>query len=102
LRQRRADRAVSAVGESPRGHLGPVFTTLPDWGGESLTNKKVITSRNACQLKSRYQRLRERGMLDARELAAQLKVSMKTIYNLGRDGLLKPHRYGSQRTLSAK
>jgi hypothetical protein len=73
-----------------------------NWRGESLTNKKVITSRNAYQLKSRYQRLRERGMLDARELAAQLKVSMKTIYNLGRDGLLKPHRYGSQRTLSAK
>jgi len=66
-----------------------------NWRGEALSHKKVITIRNAYQLKSRYERLREHGMLRANELAAQLGVSAKTIYSLGHNGLLRSHHYGN-------
>ncbi|MEM5373553.1 hypothetical protein V4C53_47770, partial [Paraburkholderia azotifigens] len=38
------------------------------------THKKVYLVRTAYRLKSRFERLRERGMLTANELAAQLGV----------------------------
>lgn len=48
------------------------------WRAESFTHKKVINIRNAYKLKSRFTRLRERGMLTADELAAQLGVCPTT------------------------
>ena len=45
-----------------------------NWRGQSFTHKKVIVIRAAYHLKSRFERLRERGMLTANELAAQLGV----------------------------
>jgi DNA invertase Pin-like site-specific DNA recombinase len=41
-----------------------------NWRGQSFTHKKVIVIRNAYHLKSRFERLRARGMLSANELAA--------------------------------
>lgn len=67
-----------------------------NWKGQSFTHKKVIVIRQAYHLKSRFERLRERGMLTANELAAQLGVCPTTIYHLGRSGLLHEHRYGNQ------
>jgi DNA invertase Pin-like site-specific DNA recombinase len=66
-----------------------------NWKGDSFTDKKVIVIRNAYRLKSRFERLRERGMLTANELAAQLGVCAKTIYLWGQSGLLRQHRYGN-------
>lgn len=67
-----------------------------NWRGQSFTNKKVIVIRLAYHLKSRLERLRERGMLSARELANQLDVCPTTIYQWGQAGLLHEHRYGNK------
>lgn len=66
-----------------------------NWKGEAFTHKKVIVIRNAYKLKSRFTRLRERGMLTADELAAQLGVCATTIYQWGQSGFLRQHRYGN-------
>jgi hypothetical protein len=66
-----------------------------NWKGESFTHKKVIIIRNAYKLRSRFTRLRERGMLTANELAAQLGVCPTTIYQWGHSGFLRQHRYGN-------
>jgi len=67
-----------------------------NWQKESFTAKKVTVIRNAYNLKSRYDRLRERGMLTAKEIAAQLHVCTATVYKLGNYGILQEHRYGNK------
>lgn len=67
-----------------------------NWRGEAFTHKKVIVIRQAYHLKSRFERLRARGMLTAHELADQLGVCTTTIYQWGRAGLLHEHRYGNR------
>lgn len=66
-----------------------------NWRGEAFTHKKVIVIRTAYALKSRFERLRARGMLTARELATQLGVCSASIYQWGREGLITEHRYGN-------
>ena len=66
-----------------------------NWRGQSFTYKKVITIRNAYHLKSRFERLRARGMLTAHELASRLGVSSTSIYHWGRDGIVPEHRWGN-------
>jgi hypothetical protein len=67
-----------------------------NWKGEPFSPKKVLSIRTAYQLKSRFRRLRDRGMLTASELARQLGVCTASIYNWGRAGVLREHYYGSQ------
>lgn len=67
-----------------------------NWRGQSFTHKKIIVIRLAYHLKSRFERLRERGMLTANELADQLGVCPTTIYHWGHAGFLKEHWYGNQ------
>ena len=67
-----------------------------NWRGQSFTHKKVFVIRMAYHLKSRFDRLRERGMLSADELALQLGVCTATIYHWGREGFLREHRYGNK------
>ena len=67
-----------------------------NWRGQSFTHKKVIVIRLAYHLKSRFERLRERGMLSANELADQLGVCPTTIYLWGHAGYLKEHWYGNK------
>jgi hypothetical protein len=50
-------------------------------------------------LKSLPQRLRERGMLTAEEVAKQLDISTTTVHQFARKGLLKRHLYGNHRCL---
>ena len=50
-------------------------------------------------LKSLSQRLRERGMLTAKEVARQLDISTTTVHQFVRTGLLKRHLYGNRRCL---
>lgn len=66
-----------------------------NWKGQSFTFKKVITLRYAYKLKSRFQRLRERGMLTGDELAKQLGVCTTTVHDWGRAGFLRRHLYGN-------
>jgi len=67
-----------------------------NWRGQPFTHKKVGRTRIAYHLKSRFERLRNRGMLTANELATQLGVCEASIYHWGRDGFLREHRYGNQ------
>ena len=46
-------------------------------------------------LKSRFERLRARGMVTANELARQLGVCPTTIYLWGQRGVVRQHRYGN-------
>lgn len=66
-----------------------------NWRGEPFTTKKVILVRKSYSLKSRFERLRERGMLTGEELAKQLDVSTTTVHQLGRQGLLARQLYGN-------
>ena len=67
-----------------------------NWRGQSFTHKKVNVIRLAYHLKSRFERLRERGMLSANELAERLGVCPTTIYQWGQSGFLHQHRYGNE------
>jgi hypothetical protein len=58
-----------------------------------FTGQIIGALRKGNRLKSRYERLRERGMLDVTEMAALLGTSMRTVYIWHRQGRLKPHRY---------
>jgi hypothetical protein len=66
-----------------------------NWRGEAFTMKKVILLRHAYALKSRFERLRERGMLTGEEVARHLGVSATTVHQLGRTGRLRRHLYGN-------
>jgi DNA invertase Pin-like site-specific DNA recombinase len=66
-----------------------------NWRGESFSPKKVVVVRNAYKLRSRFERLRQRGMLTGEEMAQRLAVSSTTIHQLGRQGVLVRHLYGN-------
>jgi DNA invertase Pin-like site-specific DNA recombinase len=66
-----------------------------NWRGDSFTKKKVTLVRVTYGLKSRFQRLRERGMLTSGELARRFGVCPTTVNQLGRQGILKRHTYDS-------
>lgn len=64
-----------------------------NWRGDAFTMSRVRRVRRIYGLKSRYDRLRERGMLTGDEVAGQLGVCTSTVHRLGRAGVLKRHRY---------
>jgi DNA invertase Pin-like site-specific DNA recombinase len=66
-----------------------------NWKGQAFTLKKVELIRRTYRLKSRFERLRERGMLTGHELAKQLDVCTTTVHQWGRAGLLRRHLYGN-------
>lgn len=68
-----------------------------NWRGQTFTAKKVSWVRRSYGLKSRFERLRARGLLTGAELAAQLGVSSTTIHTRGRQGLLKRELYGNSK-----
>lgn len=67
------------------------------WQDELFNLKKIAHIRQAFNLKSRYSRLRARGLLTAKEMSARHGVTITTINAWGRDGLLKKHRYDNVR-----
>jgi hypothetical protein len=70
----------------------------PGKGG--LFTKAVIACiQNHYRLRSRFDRLREAGMLTQAEIADQLGVSWSTIQNWRRIGLLKAHAYNDKQYL---
>ena len=61
--------------------------------GLAFTPKLVSVVRVRYALKSRYQRLRERGLLRINEIAERLGVADSTVYRWRRAGLMRGHVY---------
>ncbi|WP_156901903.1 helix-turn-helix domain-containing protein [Azohydromonas australica] len=68
-----------------------------NWRGDLFTAMKVTALRRAYGLRSHRERLSNRGLLTGEEVARQLGVSVTTVHDLGRKGLLKRHMYGTNR-----
>ena len=64
-----------------------------NWRNESFNAKKVISIRCAYRLKGRRDRLLEQGFIPAEDLARRFDVSVGTIHQWGRAGLLHRQRY---------
>ena len=67
-----------------------------NWKGEPYTVRRVSRLRRAYGLKSRYDRLREAGYLNAPEMSRHLGISLWQVYDLARAGVLPRERYGSE------
>ena len=67
------------------------------WQNQPFNLKKIAHIREAFGLKSRYSRLRARGLLTAQEMSARHGVSCTTIHTWGRQGLLRKYRYDNDR-----
>jgi DNA invertase Pin-like site-specific DNA recombinase len=65
-------------------------------GGVPLSATAVGYIRIAYGLKSRFERLRERGLLTLSEISEKLGISMETIYRHRKLGILRAHRYDGQ------
>lgn len=66
-----------------------------NWKNEVFTYKKVMLIRQVYKLKSRFERLREKGFLTGEELVKMLNVSRTTVHAWGRSGLLNKQVYGN-------
>jgi Recombinase zinc beta ribbon domain len=63
--------------------------------GLLFNTKKIGFIRMAYNLPSRHQRLRRRGLLTTREVAAKFDVARTTVHEWGRQGLIKKHHADS-------
>ena len=61
---------------------------LQTWEGKPFSLKKIAFIRTAYKLASRYERLRHRGMLTTREVAARFNVGETAVHQWGREGLI--------------
>ena len=62
--------------------------------GRLFTRKMVVDLvKDNDALKSRYQRLRDRGFLTQEEMAARLGITAQTVRTWARHGLLRAHPY---------
>ncbi len=66
---------------------------------KEFTNRIVGNIRRSYQIKSRYERLREKGLLSRQELADKLGVSIAVISEWRNKGYLKTYRYCSNKRL---
>jgi len=64
--------------------------------GREFTHLLVGNIRRGYRLKSRYERLREAGLLTAAEMAAELGVCKNTIHDWHHHGLLQGHAYNAK------
>ena len=81
--------------------VGEIATILNERGyrsgyGHAFNPMLVRAVREKYALKSRHQRLRERGLLTALEAADRLGVSDETVYRWHRAGLLHGHAYNDR------
>jgi DNA invertase Pin-like site-specific DNA recombinase len=63
------------------------------WQDEPFNLKKIAHIRQAFNLECRYRRLRAQGLLTTKEMSVRHGLSTTTINTLGRQGILKRHRY---------
>lgn len=64
--------------------------------GHTFTKRVVARLRRDYHLKTRFDRLRESGMLTSKEIARQLGVCTTTVHDWRRSGLLKAHAYNDK------
>ena len=64
--------------------------------GRQFTDRLVGNVRRCYRLKSRYERLREAGLLTAAEMATELGVCKTTVHAWYRHGLLRGHAYNAK------
>ncbi len=92
-----SDEVVAEVDRLLNDHTdGEIAKILNEQGyrsgyGHPFTRKLVFTVRRNYGLKSRYQRLRDRGLLRRDEIANRLGVSITTIRKWRREGLVRGH-----------
>jgi hypothetical protein len=67
-------------------------------GGDGLlfTGRMVATLQRCYGLKSRYERLREKEMLEAKEVAEKLNVNLSTLRGWLKKGLLEKRAYAKR------
>jgi DNA invertase Pin-like site-specific DNA recombinase/predicted DNA-binding protein (UPF0251 family) len=73
--------------------LHPGGSARPGKGDLRFTNLKVRYLANTYGLRSRYDRLRDRGMLTAKEAAARLGIHEATLLSWAQHGLVTRHAY---------
>lgn len=95
---REIDRLLDHNTESEIADLFNNRGLVPSRGG-TFTLPTVRNIRLCYKLKCRFDRLRDRGLLRARELGKKLGVQRQTIGLWRRHGLLKVHFYGDRRFL---
>ena len=97
-----SDEIVAEVDRLLNDHtVGEIATTLNQRGyrsgyGHAFNPMLVRVIRDKYVLKSRHDRLRERGLLTALEAADRLGVSDETIYRWHKAGLLRGHAYNDR------
>jgi DNA invertase Pin-like site-specific DNA recombinase len=67
------------------------------WQNQPFNLKKIAHIRQTFRLKSRYSRLRARGLLTAKEMSVRHGVTFTTINHWGRQGLLRKYPYDNDR-----
>lgn len=82
LLDQHCDREIADI-LNQRGHR--------TWEDKPFNLKKVAFIRDAYKLASRYQRLRQRGMLTTREVARRFDVSETAVHQWGRQGLIQKY-----------
>jgi DNA invertase Pin-like site-specific DNA recombinase len=80
------------------GEIAPILNAGGYRSGEGLpfTRLRVWQVRRAYRLKSRFRRLREAGLLTAKEVAGQLGICNSTVKRWRRVGLLKGFAYNDK------
>ena len=71
----------------------PGGSARPGRGADRFTGKRVAYLMHTYGLSSRYDRLRERGMLDKREIADRLGIHEQTVNQWAKHGIIKAHLY---------
>jgi hypothetical protein len=71
----------------------PGGSARPGRGAERFTAKRVAYLMHTYRLRSRYDRLRERRMLNRREMADRLGIHEQTVDRWAKYGILKAHLY---------
>ena len=73
--------------------LRPGGSARPGRGDERFTAKRVAYLMHTYRLRSRYDRLRGRGMLNRKEMAERLGIHEQTVERWAEHGILKAHHY---------
>jgi DNA-binding transcriptional regulator YiaG len=101
---RQTDEAVVAqidalLGQYTEGKIAAILNAqgCRSGSGKSFTLKIISKLRRAYGLKTRYERLREAGLLTKQELAAKLGVSVSTVDTWRAHGLLLAHCYDDRK-----
>ena len=71
----------------------PGGSARPGRGDERFTAKRVAYLMHTYRLRSRYDRLRRRGMLNRKEMAERLGIHEQTVERWAEHGILKAHHY---------